>query len=275
MIPWRLSLLVTLAAVSPAAAQSANPIVVMETNHGVIKLELFADKAPLTVRKFLEYAEDRFYDGTLFHRVYPSSYIQGGGFAPGLKEKKTRPAIKSEAGNGVRNLRGTIGLVRTGTSQFYINVLHNAFIDQQQPPYTVFGKVIAGMEVVDKIKSVPTTTKDKFQALPAEDVVIQSVRLASSFELRVPKNAVVQQVFTISADVEHPLRGQSLTLQLSDGLERVDGKEIQPVAAVEESSSSFVIWRVRGLRAGEFECAVRSSSGTVQSAKIKVVETVK
>jgi len=270
MRPWRLSLWFTLAAVSPAAAQSGNPIVVMETNHGVIKLELFADKAPLTVRNFLQYAEDRFYDGTLFHRVYPSSYIQGGGFAPGLKEKKTRPAIKSEAGNGVRNLRGTIGLVRTGTSQFYINVIDNGSIDQIQPPYTVFGKVIAGMEVVDKIKSVPTTMKDKFQALPAEDVVIQSVRLASSFELRVPKNAVVQQVFTISADVEHPLRGQSLALQLPDGLERVDGKEIQPVAVDAESNSSFVVWRVRGLRPGDYQCTVRSSSGVVQSGTIKI-----
>src|SRR5262245_57119763 len=172
MRSWRLSLLFTLAVASPAAAQSANPVVVMETNHGVIKLELFTDKAPLTVRNFLEYAEDRFYDGTLFHRVYPSSYIQGGGFAPGLKPKKTRPAIKSEAGNGVRNLRGTIGLVRTGTSQFYINVSDNAFIDQIQPPYTVFGKVSAGMEVVDKIRSVRTVKQEKFDAVPAEDIII-------------------------------------------------------------------------------------------------------
>jgi len=272
---WRLSILFALAAVSPAAAQSGNPVVVVETNHGVVKLELFADKAPLTVRNFLQYAEDRFYDGTLFHRVYPGSYIQGGGFSPGLKEKKTRPPIKSEAGNGVRNLRGTVGLVRTGTAQFYINVLDNAFIDQQQPPYTVFGKVVAGMEVVDKIKSVPTVMKDKFQALPAEDVVIQSIRLASSFELHLPKSAVVQQPFTISAHVEFPLRGQALTLELPDGLERVDGKEIQPVAAVEDSNSSFVTWRVRGLRAAEFECTVRSSSGTVQSGKIKVTAALK
>src|SRR5687767_1313975 len=114
---WRLSLLFALtaawlAAASPAAAQYANPVVVMKTNHGDIKLELFADKAPLTVKNFLQYAGDRFYDGTLFHRVYPGSYIQGGGFEPGLKEKKTRPAVKSEAGNGVRNLRGTVGLTR-------------------------------------------------------------------------------------------------------------------------------------------------------------------
>ena len=260
-----------------AAAQSPNPIVILDTNHGVIKLELLADKAPLTVGNFLQYVDDGFYDGTLFHRVYKDFYIQGGGFERGPKEKKTRAPIKSEADGSMRNVRGAVGLTRTGTSQFYINVNDNAHLDELRPAYTIFGKVVGGMDVVDKIRTVATVNKDKFDAWPLEYVVIRSIRLASQFRLAVSQGAVyaANQVFTITAHVEYPVRGQTLTLELPAGLERVDGKEIQPIALVPEVNVSFVAWRVRGLRAGEYECVVRSNSGKVQSMKIKVATAAK
>ena len=270
---WCLSLLLTLAAVSRAAAQSPHPVVVIDTSLGAIKVELFADKAPLTVKNFLQYADDRFYDGTIFHRVHVNFFIQGGSHLPGLKEKKARPPIKSEANDSMRNLRGTVGLGRSGTASFYINVNDNAAIDQMQPRYTVFGKVIAGMDVVDKIRMVPVASRQAVDAVPVDDVIIRSVRLASQFHLAPAKNPVyvANRIFTIAAQVEYPSRGQSLTLELPAGLERVAGKEIQPVAAFADSEASFVVWRVRGLRPGEYEYTVRSSAGKVQSAKIKIV----
>lgn len=273
MLRWCLVWLSALGTVCSAAAQSPNPIVIIETNHGVIKLELLADKAPLTVNNFLQYVHDGFYDGTLFHRVYKDFYLQGGGLEPGLKVKPTRAAIKSEAGNGLRNQRGFVGLTRTATAQFYINVADNAYIDGLQPPYTVFAKVVDGMEVVDKIKMVPVANKDKFDAVPVEDVVIRSIRLASQFQLARVKNAVyvVGSAFTISAHVEYPSRGQTLTLELPPGLERIDGKERQPVPIVADADASFITWRVRGLRPGEYDVTVRAHGGKAQTMKVKVV----
>ena len=272
---WYVSLLLALWAVTPAAAQS-NPVVIVDTNHGLIKLELFADKAPVTVNNFLQYVDERFYDNTLFHRVHREFYIQGGGHEPGMKLKKTRAPVKSEADNGLRNVRGAVGLTRTATSQFYINVSDNTYIDELRPAYTVFGKVIAGMEVVDKIRTVPVTNKDKFDALPTEDVLIRSIRLASHFQLLLTNRAAypVNQVFSITAHVEHPIRGQSLTLELPSVLELVEGKEIQPIALFPDVSFSLVTWRVRGLRPGEYEYTVRSSAGQVQTQKIKVAAAV-
>jgi len=266
------SLVLVLATVSRAAAQSANPVVVIDTSLGAIKVELFADKAPLTVKNFLQYADDHFYDGTIFHRVHRDFFIQGGTHLPGLKEKKTRPPIKSEATDDMRNLRGTIGLARSATASFYFNVNDNVGLDQMQPRYTVFGKVIAGMDVVDKIRMVPVASKQPIDAVPVDDVIIRSIRLASQFTLVAAKTDLyaVGSVFTITAHIEHPVRGQTLSLELPTGLERIEGKEIQPVAALPDLNASFVSWRVRGTRPGDYEYAVRSNAGTVQKQKLRI-----
>jgi cyclophilin family peptidyl-prolyl cis-trans isomerase len=174
-----------LAVISASTARAANPIVVMETSEGTIKIELFEDKAPVTVKNFLSYVDDKHYDGLIFHRVIESFMIQGGGFEPGMKEKKTKDPIKNEAGNGVSNARGTIAMARTNdpdsaTSQFFINVKDNTFLDRAQAQdkvgYCVFGRVIEGMDVVDKIKAVKTGSKMGHTDVPLQDVVIKSVR---------------------------------------------------------------------------------------------------
>ena len=168
-------------------AAEKNPVVVMETSMGTIKIELFADKAPITVKNFLGYVDDKFYDGTIFHRVIPTFMIQGGGMEPGLKEKKTKDAIKNESANGLANERGTIAMARTprpdsATAQFFINVKDNKFLDKAQAAdgvgYCVFGKVIEGMDVVDKIKDVKTQDVGPHEKVPVEDVIIKSVRRA-------------------------------------------------------------------------------------------------
>src|SRR5438309_460216 len=119
------------------AVQAANPVVVLETSKGDIKVELFEDKAPVTVKNFLDYVDAKFYDGTIFHRVIPTFMLQGGGFEPGMREKKTRPSIKNESDNGLSNDRGTLAMARTpdpqsATAQFFINVRDNKFLDKAQ-----------------------------------------------------------------------------------------------------------------------------------------------
>ncbi|HXG08448.1 MAG TPA: peptidylprolyl isomerase [Gemmataceae bacterium] len=168
-----------------AEAADKNPVVIMETSMGTIKIELFADKAPITVKNFLDYVDAKFYDGTIFHRVIPDFMIQGGGFEPGLKEKKTRAPIKNESANGLSNTRGTIAMARTlepdsATAQFFINVVDNQRLDGSaaRPGYAVFGKVIDGMDVVDKIKAVRTGIRGGHRDVPVEDVIIKSVRRA-------------------------------------------------------------------------------------------------
>ena len=169
-------------------ARAANPVVVVETNMGSFKIELFEDKAPGTVKNFLQYADDKHYDGTIFHRVIPTFMIQGGGFEPGMKEKKDklREPIKNEAGNGLSNLKGTIAMARTGeptraTAQLYVNVKDNTFLDKAKAAdgvgYCVFGRVIEGLDVVDKIKAVDTDTVKSFENVPTKDVVIKSVKV--------------------------------------------------------------------------------------------------
>jgi cyclophilin family peptidyl-prolyl cis-trans isomerase len=183
------ALLFTLAAVlsvaATAKAADKNPVVVMDTSLGTIKIELFQDKAPGTVKNFLGYVDDKFYDGTVFHRVIADFMVQGGGFEPGMKEKKTKEAIKNESDNGLSNERGTLAMARTGepnsaTAQFYINVKDNPNLDKAKARdkvgYCVFGKVIDGMDVVDKIRKVKTGSKGMFEDVPSEDVVIKSVR---------------------------------------------------------------------------------------------------
>ena len=179
-------------AVAATGAKAENPVVAVETSMGTFKIELFAEKAPITVKNFLGYVEDKHYDGTVFHRVIGKEHsgkdfmIQGGGFEPGMKQKKTKDPIKNEAANGISNARGTVAMARTrvpdsATSQFFVNVADNTFLDQANSPdnvgYCVFGKVIEGMDVVDKIKAVETTTKDGHGDVPKDDVLIKSVKV--------------------------------------------------------------------------------------------------
>jgi peptidyl-prolyl cis-trans isomerase B (cyclophilin B) len=154
--------------------------VLMQTSQGPITLELDGDKAPVTVANFLGYVDDRHYDNTIFHRVIPDFMIQGGGFEPGMTQKQTKAAIKNESGNGLSNVRGAIAMARTSdlnsaTAQFFINTVDNsAHLDRAQ--YCVFGKVVDGMAVVDKIRAVRTGRRGGHGDVPVDDVVITSVR---------------------------------------------------------------------------------------------------
>jgi peptidyl-prolyl cis-trans isomerase B (cyclophilin B) len=156
--------------------------VVLHTNHGDITLELDAENAPASTTNFLQYVRDGHYDNTLFHRVISGFMIQGGGMEPGMKQKPTRKPVANEATNGVKNRNYTVAMARTSephsaTAQFFINVADNDFLDYTSPSangwgYCVFGKVIAGRDVVDKIKAVPTATSGFHQNVPQQDVVI-------------------------------------------------------------------------------------------------------
>ncbi|HPQ38892.1 MAG TPA: peptidylprolyl isomerase [bacterium] len=169
-------------------------VVVLDTSLGTIEIALFPEKAPVTVKNFLQYVDDSFYDGTIFHRVIPQFVVQGGGMTPDLNPKETRDPIKNEATNGLKNTRGTIAMARTGvvdsaTSQFFINVVDNQRLDHKDDTvrgfgYAVFGKVVSGMDVVDKIVSVETDGQfqdpDKrrrlYQNVPKEPIIIKSIR---------------------------------------------------------------------------------------------------
>jgi len=166
----------------------ANPRVVIETSKGDITVELNAEKAPLTVVNFLAYVDEKFFDGTIFHRVISNFMIQGGGFTPDMRQKPTKPPVKNEADNGLKNDRGTLAMARTGvvdsaTAQFFINVENNTFLNfRGKTPdaygYAVFGSVTAGLEVVDAIRAVKTTSKGMHDDVPAEPVVIKTIRRA-------------------------------------------------------------------------------------------------
>jgi cyclophilin family peptidyl-prolyl cis-trans isomerase len=169
-----------------SATQTNNPVVTMKTNKGTITLELFPDKAPKSVENFVAYADAGFYDGTIFHRVISDFMIQGGGYTAGLDRKETRPPVPNEANNGLKNELGTIAMARTSdpnsaTSQFFVNVKNNAFLDfKSETPqgwgYTVFGKVIDGIDVVHAIEHTPTSDRGgAFANLPTDQVVIESV----------------------------------------------------------------------------------------------------
>jgi cyclophilin family peptidyl-prolyl cis-trans isomerase len=167
------------------AEAAANPVVVIETSMGSITAELYQDKAPKSVENFLAYVKAGFYNGTIFHRVIKGFMIQGGGFAADMKRKPTRPPIANEAQNGLSNARGTLAMARTpdpnsATAQFFINTVDNARLDYQGPQnfgYAVFGKVIEGMDVVEKIEAVATGTKGEHSNVPNAPVVIKSVRV--------------------------------------------------------------------------------------------------
>ncbi|MEG1969182.1 MAG: peptidylprolyl isomerase [Burkholderiaceae bacterium] len=168
------------------AANAAEPRVALDTSAGKIVVELAPAKAPTTVANFLAYVKKGQYDGTVFHRVIPGFMIQGGGFTPDMKEKPTAKPIPLEARNGLSNARGTIAMARTGnpnsaTAQFFINVADNPRLDADQAAdghgYAVFGKVVEGMDTVDKIRAVPTSRRGMFSDVPVEPVVIKSAKL--------------------------------------------------------------------------------------------------
>ena len=153
---------------------------VFETSLGNFEVELFEKEAPISSRNFLEYVDEGFFDGVVFHRVIPGFMIQGGGFEPGMKQKKTKAPIKNEATNGLKNSRGTLSMARTNvvdsaTAQFFVNLVDNDFLDHAGPAnygYAVFAKVSSGMDVIDKIAKVATTNRAGHQNVPAADVVI-------------------------------------------------------------------------------------------------------
>ena len=187
----RLCAFVALAgAASVGHAAAANPVVEMVTSMGTVKIELYADKAPKTVENFLQYTKDRFYDGTVFHRVIPGFMVQGGGFSAEMEQKKTREPISNEAQNGLKNETGTLAMARTpnphsATAQFFINVAHNEFLNftgptQQGYGYCVFGRVTEGMDVVNKIVATPTGNRSGHQNVPLKPIVIQSMRVLSN-----------------------------------------------------------------------------------------------
>ncbi|MFK8138091.1 MAG: peptidylprolyl isomerase [Bdellovibrionales bacterium] len=163
-------------------------MVKIKTNHGVIKIKLYSDKAPKTVENFLKYVDEGFYNGTVFHRVINNFMIQGGGFTPDLEQKQTKENIQNEADNGLSNRNGTLAMARTpephsASSQFFINVKDNGFLDFQAPTpqgfgYCVFGEVVEGMSVVEKIKSVETGYTEFHQDVPKEPVIIESAERA-------------------------------------------------------------------------------------------------
>jgi cyclophilin family peptidyl-prolyl cis-trans isomerase len=196
-----LAAVLTLMAASPLAIRAAdekapadkakekgNPMVILSTTMGDIKVELFADKAPGTVQNFIDYTKAGYYDGTIFHRVIPNFMVQGGGLTPDMQDKTAgrKPAIKNESSNGLKNEVGTLAMARTSapdsaTSQFFINVVNNEFLNKEKAPdkvgYAVFGKVVDGMDVVNKIVSVKTTSKGPHQNVPVDAIVIKSVRI--------------------------------------------------------------------------------------------------
>ncbi|THG81663.1 peptidyl-prolyl cis-trans isomerase [Pseudomonas sp. A-1] len=161
----------------------------LHTNHGVITLKLFADKAPETAANFEQYVKDGHYDGTIFHRVIGNFMIQGGGFEPGMKQKSTRAPIKNEANNGLSNKVGTIAMARTmdphsASAQFFINVSDNSFLDHTAPTtqgwgYAVFGEVVEGMDVVNKIKAVATGNRMGHGDVPVDDVIIEKAEVVA------------------------------------------------------------------------------------------------
>ena len=172
---------------SDSSTKQANPVVEIQTNMGNIEVELNSDKAPNSVKNFLQYVNSNFYDGTIFHRVIKGFMVQGGGFTKDMNQKKTLSPIAIESNNGLKNERGTIAMARTSdpnsaTSQFFINTKDNSFLNYSAPTpqgygYAVFGKVIKGMDVVDKIENVKTSSQNYMGDVPVTQVIIEKVVL--------------------------------------------------------------------------------------------------
>ena len=178
-------LMLAFALLSSFTAFAANPQVEMKTSMGTVVIELYQDKAPKSVENFLQYARDDFFKDTAFHRVIPGFMIQGGGFTADMKQKETRAAIQNEAKNGLKNETGILAMARTGdphsaTAQFFINLKDNSFLDYPSRDgwgYAVFGKVVQGFDIVQKIATVPTSNAGPHQNVPTIPVLIESVKL--------------------------------------------------------------------------------------------------
>ena len=178
-------LLQTPAPAAPLQSAAGNPVVVIETSAGPITVELYKDRAPVSVENFLQYARDGHYDGTIFHRVVAGYVIQGGGYAADMSEKPTRPPIQNEATNGLSNRRGTLAMARlrsarSATAQFYFNLADNAALDHRgfAPDdfgYAVFGRVLSGLDVIDAIGATKTASRGGMDDVPVTPVVIKSV----------------------------------------------------------------------------------------------------
>ena len=172
---------------APAPAAKTYPRVSLETSKGKIVIEVYPDKAPLTVANFLQYVKSGFYDGVIFHRVIPDFMVQTGGFTPAMEQKPTKGQVKNESDNGLRNERGTLAMARlsaphTASSQFFINLKDNRSLDHSPRGwgYTVFGKVVEGMEVVDSVATVRTTTKGPHGDVPVEPVIIKKASVVAA-----------------------------------------------------------------------------------------------
>lgn len=178
-------LLLAFALLSSITALAANPQLEVKTSLGTISIELYEDKAPKSVENFLQYAKDDFFNGTVFHRVIPGFMIQGGGFTSDMKQKDTRAPIPNEARNGLKNQTGTLAMARTSdphsaTAQFFINLKDNSFLDYPGRDgwgYTVFGKVVNGFDIVQKMAMVPTGNAGPHQNVPNTPITIESVKL--------------------------------------------------------------------------------------------------
>ena len=174
-------------ALAQTAFPAAHPQVLLKTTEGNIRVELYPEKAPKTVANFLDYVKSGQYTGTIFHRVIPSFMIQGGGYTTSFQEKPTRAPIPLESRNGLKNAAGTIAMARTSdpnsaTDQFFINTVDNPGLDYPNPDgngYTVFGKVVSGMDVVKKIEAMPTTTRGPMANVPQKPIVIESASVVS------------------------------------------------------------------------------------------------
>ncbi|SMB53254.1 peptidyl-prolyl cis-trans isomerase A (rotamase A) [Serratia proteamaculans] len=176
--------LCSLTAMAPAALAAGETHVMLTTSAGNIELALDSQKAPVSAKNFVDYVNSGYYNNTVFHRVIPGFMVQGGGFTADMQQKSTQAPIKNEADNGLRNLRGTISMARTAdkdsaTSQFFLNVADNAFLDHGQRDfgYAVFGKVVKGMDVVDKISQAPTGNVGPYQNVPSKPIVILSAKV--------------------------------------------------------------------------------------------------
>jgi cyclophilin family peptidyl-prolyl cis-trans isomerase len=184
LLPFFAAAMIFIGGLALAQTPSSNPKVLLKTSKGDITLELYPARAPITVKNFLTYVNDKFYDGTIFHRVIPGFMVQGGGMTAEMSEKAARPTIKNEAGNGLKNDRGTIAMARlpepdTAGSQFFINLVNNNSLNHGDNSvegfgYCVFGKVLAGMDVVDAIAQVPRGNKRGHGDVPLEPVTILS-----------------------------------------------------------------------------------------------------
>lgn len=180
-------LLFSLLLAASTLAQAANPHVLLSTSLGEVELELFADKAPLSVANFLQYVKKGHYKGTIFHRVMAGFVVQGGGYGPDMQEKPTAAPIRNEAGNGLSNRRATLAMARTpdphsASAQFYINLADNAMLDHRDQTqrgwgYAVFGQVVKGMNVIDQMAAQPTTYLNGMSDVPRKPIIIQSATL--------------------------------------------------------------------------------------------------